>query len=120
MSYNERNFFDATAAVFDLCDQPEREPDYISGSGSAYWYVNGGVVRRSNHWGDAIASCAWYIRELDMSRSENLADFAILERLGSFEVCAFASFDTFRNVSDFRAEWWQVRKEIGFKVNPLF
>ena len=120
MSYNESNFFNATAAVFDLCEQPEREPDYISGSGSEYWYINGGVVRKSNHWGDAIASCAWYVRDFDMMRSDNPSTEWILEHTGKFEVCAFASFDTFRDVDDFRAEWWQVRKEIGFKVNPLF
>ena len=56
---NEDDFFDATAAVFRPAKRPDREPDYVSGSGSRYWYQDGGVYRESDHWGAGVASCNW-------------------------------------------------------------
>lgn len=58
---NELNFFVATRASFAACEKPEGEPDYVSGSGSAYWYTAEGVVRMSDHWGAGVASCDWYL-----------------------------------------------------------
>ena len=57
--YNSKNYYMATKADFETCDEPEREPDYISYSGSAYWYSDDGVVRSSDHWGTGVASCDW-------------------------------------------------------------
>lgn len=58
---NELNFFVSTKADFAKCDKPAREPDYVSGSGSAYWYTEDGVIRMSDHWGAGVASCDWYL-----------------------------------------------------------
>ena len=59
--YNRENYYLGTTAVFKSYDAPDTAPDYISDSGSAYWYVAGGVVRRSNHWGTGCASCDWFL-----------------------------------------------------------
>lgn len=100
IKYEAGNFFENTAAVFDLCEKPNREPDYISASGSAYWYVDGGVVRCSDHWGWGVASCNWYLRELDMSWG-SVANFITLDiNFGAEEVSAFCKFDDFEFVSD--------------------
>lgn len=61
MKYNENNFFEATNANFISCEIPTSEPDFTSHSGSKYWYTEDGVIRVSNRWGCAIASCNWYI-----------------------------------------------------------
>ena len=47
---------------------PKREPDYTSldrygDVSSQYWYTPNGVYRRSNHWGDGVASCDWYFKD---------------------------------------------------------
>lgn len=53
--YNSENFYMGTEASW--AEAPEREADYISDSGSEYWYTEGGVFRKSNHWGYEVASC---------------------------------------------------------------
>lgn len=58
--FSESNFFVGTEADFVPCAMPNRKPDYISDSGSKYWYEKGGVIRSSNHWG-YVASCNWTI-----------------------------------------------------------
>lgn len=59
-TYDETNFFENTDAVFTFCQKPTREPDYVSDSGSCYWYTDDGVIRGSDHWGSLVASCRWY------------------------------------------------------------
>ena len=55
-----RNFFDRTRADFvSVPGHPARPADYVSGSGSRYWYHDEGVIRESDHWGHGIASCTW-------------------------------------------------------------
>jgi hypothetical protein len=61
MSYNFSNFFEGTAANFTLCEIPDRDPDYVSFCGSAYWDYGDKVRRWSDHWGKNIASCCWYL-----------------------------------------------------------
>ena len=44
---------------------PKRKPDYTSYTkygevSSRYWYTPKGVYRKSNHWGEGVASCDWY------------------------------------------------------------
>lgn len=114
------NFFEATAAVFDICETPDRTPDFVSGSGSAYWYENGGVVRCSDHWGYGIASCNWWIRGLDMIHHQSADAFNLIEAFGTDRVSAFCKFDNFRDVDEFGAEFEAVKREVGFKVNSLF
>ncbi|MCR5067786.1 MAG: hypothetical protein K6A14_06975 [Erysipelotrichaceae bacterium] len=62
---SELNFFDFTVAVFDQCEQPEGEPDFVSASGSRYWYSEKGVVRGANHWGNGLDNCDWAYRFAD-------------------------------------------------------
>lgn len=54
--YNSENFYMGTEASWEDAEAPEREADYVSDSGSAYWYTEGGVFRTSNHWGYEVAS----------------------------------------------------------------
>ena len=58
---NKDNFFDATFADFKSCKVQTKKPDFISASGSKYWFTKGGVIRESDHWGVNIASCDWFI-----------------------------------------------------------
>lgn len=53
------NFFNATRAQFTPATRPDGAPDYVSDSGSRYWYTDEGVYRDSDHWGEYIASCSW-------------------------------------------------------------
>lgn len=59
---NKNNFFVNTIAEYkEIENRPDREPDYISNSGSKYWYTEDGVIRGSDHWGGGIASCDWFL-----------------------------------------------------------
>ena len=63
MAANHENFYMDTLATFSpISDEQEivtyKEPDFVSRSGSAYWYTTDGVIRYSNHWGD-VGSCIW-------------------------------------------------------------
>lgn len=59
--WNEHNFFMATEATWFPMSEPYLVPDYISDSGSEYWYSNNGVVRGSDHWGAGVGSCDWFM-----------------------------------------------------------
>lgn len=51
-----------TSAEWRLIDSaPDREPDFVSASGSRYWLDADGVIRQSDHWGPGIASCDWHL-----------------------------------------------------------
>lgn len=58
--YSFENFYLATVADWSRCEIPERLPDYVSFSGSAYWDCGDRVKRLADHWGD-VASCRWFI-----------------------------------------------------------
>lgn len=60
-NFNKSNFFEKTFGVFIDIDAPDREPDYISETGSKYWYTQYGVYRESDHWNMWIGSCFWTI-----------------------------------------------------------
>ena len=55
------NFFVGTVANWVRAEIPDRDPDYVSYSGSAYWDYGDRVRRWSDHWGPNIASCRWYL-----------------------------------------------------------
>jgi hypothetical protein len=76
---NKTNFFKGTKGLFTQCKEPKRKPDYISKSGSKYWYGKNKkgsyVIRHSDHWvkiytrdGEKrsdkkkISSCYWSIK----------------------------------------------------------
>ena len=74
------NFFKGTKGVFKACKTPKRKPDYISKSGSKYWYgynkKGSYVIRKSDHWVKTyhrkggffldgckrVASCFWCLK----------------------------------------------------------
>jgi hypothetical protein len=55
---DKTKFFERSLANFTPCSIPDRAPDYVSKSGSAYWYTTEGVIRGADHWG-GVASCRW-------------------------------------------------------------
>ena len=51
-SLNKRGELWRTELNFvEIMCRPAREPDFVSASGSKYWYMPYGLVRQSNHWG---------------------------------------------------------------------
>lgn len=60
---DRKNFYMGTIANFRKIERPTREPDYISKSGSEYWYTDKGVIRYSGHWNTDISSCNWYLKD---------------------------------------------------------
>lgn len=56
------DYFTATVATWERTKPPKGRPDYVSGSGSTYWYTGEGVYRSSDHWGSSVATCSWYLR----------------------------------------------------------
>ncbi len=59
---DESTFFTETLVTFTETDDPGREPDFTSGSGSRYWYYKDGVIRGSDHWGNGVALCDWALK----------------------------------------------------------
>jgi hypothetical protein len=68
------NFFESTYANFQKISNDERKmlkntnPDFISKSGSTYWYINGYVYRYSNHFLRETASCSWFLESKTSKR----------------------------------------------------
>ena len=59
--YNKINFHKHTFCVFSempIAEIQNRKVDYVSKSGSKYYFANEGVFRLSDHWGRA-AKCKW-------------------------------------------------------------
>ena len=61
------DFFEATFANFQKISKEEikmlknTQPNFISKSGSTYWYLNGYVYRHSSHFSRDTKSCAWFL-----------------------------------------------------------
>ena len=61
------NFFESTFANFQKISKKEInmlkkiKPNFISKSGSTYWYLNGYVYRYSNHFSRDTRTCAWFL-----------------------------------------------------------
>ena len=95
---NQKNFFKNTIATFKRITDEQYEatnsdPDFLSTSGSAYWYTDEGVIRYSNHWG-YVASCIWR-PDADLSaviswqqESESIAK----EDEGVYGFCSWSGF----------------------------
>ena len=68
---NKNNFYVNTLADFkEISKRPKGKPDYVSyyfdktgkrKISSEYWYNENGAVRGSDHWGEGISSCDWYL-----------------------------------------------------------
>mgnify|MGYP007069891116 CR=1 FL=1 len=59
---DEYTFFTETMVTFHECEDPGRDPDFTSMSGSRYWYYKDGVIRGSDHWGNGVALCDWALK----------------------------------------------------------
>lgn len=57
---NKDNFFKNTYGVFRSLSNFSiyGDPDFVSESGSKYWYLDHGLIRQSDHWG-SVSSCFW-------------------------------------------------------------
>lgn len=53
-----------------------KKPDYVSQSGSQYFYTDVGVYRYSNHWG-RIANCKWRLIDKDLSVTKFKVGYAL-------------------------------------------
>lgn len=84
----ESDFYDTTAAIFEQAERPSADPDYVSASGSTYWYTAEGVYRLSNHWGHGIKSCIWYLRGV----AENQFQTVSFDGYDYKELCGFVRF----------------------------
>jgi hypothetical protein len=96
-------FFKSTYANFTVCETPKRNPDYVSDSGSKYWYVENSVVRQSDHWGD-VASCYWDINSPETEKE--ITGF-----------CSLYNFKSIEEVVDFKGE---KEFDLVFAVLPSF
>ena len=90
-SIDETNFFDGTIADFTKCEKPASfvKFDYISTSGSRYYYADGGVYRYSNHWG-GCATCMWTL-------NGNSSDLDLLAQRATSYQWGFCKFSDFKN-----------------------
>lgn len=68
MVFNRNNFFQRTFCVFtEVAEWPATAPDYVSESGSRYYFFDDSVIRVSHHWGRA-ATCKWRLVPLADSK----------------------------------------------------
>jgi len=80
--YNKDNFFKHTYCIFDERDISEIENiknNYVSHSGSKYFFLPQGVYRISNHWG-RVAGCRWRLNSLDNKSQQLKLGFAAWEQ----------------------------------------
>lgn len=71
VEYDFHNFHNGTFGVWHVVQTPEREPDFISESGSCYWDLAHGVVRLADHWLFRVRSCCWLLSGPDGPYSYN-------------------------------------------------
>ena len=68
------NFFESTFANFQKISKEEikmlknTKPNFISKSGSIYWYIGNYVYRYSNHFLRDTATCAWFLENKSSKR----------------------------------------------------
>ena len=109
------NYYISTYAKFVECATPRRKPDYISSSGSKYWYTKTGVIRKSDHWSlyyrsypdktcfttsvylhaVPIASCMWTL-QLKNDKITVKEDYGDNGKI----LTGFCKYKNFRNVKD--------------------
>ena len=115
MEINQTNYYTSTYAKFVECATPRRKPDYISSSGSKYWYTKNGVIRKSDHWSlyyrsypdktcfttsvylhaVPIASCMWTL-QLKNDKITVKEDYGDSGKL----LTGFCKYKNFRHVKD--------------------
>ena len=76
--YHKGNFFKHTYCVFDersFDEIKDFQHNFISQSGSTYFYTDLGLYRISNHWG-RVANCRWRLNSLDKKCQDLKLGFA--------------------------------------------
>ena len=74
-------------------DKPKKKEDYVSLSGSRYWFKKDGVIRGSNHWGCHVANCDWVLQKKDGKKIYGSSAFAT--KTLHAEAFGFARWDEF-------------------------
>lgn len=95
MDYGRQNFFRQTYCVFVSADAAvlkDQQPDYVSRSGSRYFFSDEGVFRISNHWGRA-AKCKWRLVQSEKTDRKS----------GS---CGFARWEDFHRDNEYEKLYW--------------
>lgn len=115
MKIDKNNYYTSTYAKFVECATPRRKPDYISSSGSRYWYTRNGVIRKSDHWSlyycsdpnktcfttnvylhaIPIASCMWTL-QLKKDKITVKEDYGDNGKI----LTGFCKYKNFHNVND--------------------
>lgn len=115
MKIDKNTYYTSTYAKFVECATPRRKPDYISSSGSKYWYTKAGVIRKSDHWSlyycsdpnktcftasvylhaVPIASCMWTL-QLKKDKITVKEDYGDNGKI----LTGFCKFKNFRHVKD--------------------
>ncbi len=97
---SKENFFRFTYANFQQLDReeyPTRSPDFISNSGSKYWYTKEGVIRYSTHWNRHVATCKWFLNNCNAYG-------------GKYGYCKFKDFQEIKGSFDFE-QYFEVGKK---------
>lgn len=77
-NYNKTNFHKHTFCIFQEVtfeSITDLKPNFISKSGSSYYYTEQGVYRHSNHWGRA-ANCKWRLVSNGISMERTKVGYA--------------------------------------------
>lgn len=88
--YNEKNYYQNTAALYVWCPPPSHEPNFISDSGSQYRYSDVGVYRASDHRG-RVGNNLWYLDIGDRVVPDTIDHQAYLDRIECW-FCAWEHF----------------------------
>jgi hypothetical protein len=104
---NQTNFHLSTYGRFQVVEQPNRTPDYISYTtwgeiSSIYYYENNGVIRVSNHWG-AVASCQWNLEGLNEMGWDKCRKTDV--------VAGFISFEELTRIKNLQIKQMELRAE---------
>lgn len=88
--FDRENFNRGTIAIWEPCESPSptddkfMRADFVSDSGSRYWFYENGVVRMSDHWGE-VGGCYW----------------AFKGEVAGKPVCGVCSWDDFFSLQSF-------------------
>lgn len=77
-TYNKTNFHKHTFCIFQEVtfeSITDLKPNFISKSGSSYYFTEQGVYRHSNHWGRA-ANCKWRLVSNGISKDRSKVGYA--------------------------------------------
>lgn len=132
---NKNNYFNYTYVDFQSVQKPERKPDFISESGSEYWYTEKGVYRYSDHWNE-VGTCIWKINNGFKEYSTGFAsweDFLATTPIEDLENGWYTFFNKrslFLNITDNGINCYDSKQQVSYpksisifsnlkKINPV-